>query len=376
VTANTSTQLEDATCATIRSWGTTKLTAPRWVMNSSGMSVEGDQANWFARPVTCKEENAQAFAGLHNRRSATVFGFDEGSTIPEGVYQVAMGGLTDGEPFVFCFGNMTRRTGQLYRAVFGSERDHWHHRVIDCEQIQFHNPARRAVNQRLYAEWKQTYGEDSDYVRVRIHGLPPNADELQFIDHARVQAAQTNPVQVVAGEPLICGVDVSGGGSSWTVCRFRRGFDARSIAPVRLTGEQTNRRVAAMFVDSAYGAPIVVRLRQMGFTNVFEVNFGGESRDPVHSKNLRAFMWQAMKDWLPHAAIDPYDQRLQDDLKGPGFHLNLKNQLVIESKDEMQKRGIASPDDADALALTWAQPVAPPQRRKPQWQVRSPHWNA
>jgi hypothetical protein len=103
---------------------------------------------------------------------------------------------------------------------------------------------------------------------------------------------------------------------------------------VRLTGEQTtrddrqlvvgkladilsdtreDRRMAAMFVDSAYGAPIVVRLRQMGFTNVFEVNFGGESRDPVHSKNLRAFMWQAMKDWLPHAAIDPYDQRLQDD---------------------------------------------------------------
>jgi hypothetical protein len=244
---------------------------------------------------------------------------------------------------------------------------------------------------------EQTYGEDSDYVRVRIHGLPPNADELQFIDHARVQAAQTNPVQVVAGEPLICGVDVSGGASSWTVCRFRRGVDARSLPPVRLTGEQTtrndrqlgvgrladilsdareDRRVAAMFVDNAYGAPIVVRLRQMGFTNVFEVNFGGESRDPVHSKNLRAFMWQAIKDWLPHAAIDPHDQRLQGDLEGPGFHLNLKNQLVIESKDEMQKRGIASPDDADALVLAWAQPVALPQRRRPQWQVPSPHRNA
>jgi phage terminase large subunit len=61
---------------------------------------------------------------------------------------------------------------------------------------------------------------------------------------------------------------------------------------------------------------------------------------------------------------------------GPGFHLNLKNQLVIESKDEMHKRGVASPDDADALALTWAQPVAPPQRRRPQWEVPSPHWNA
>jgi len=66
------------------------------------------------------------------------------------------------------------------------------------------------------------------------------------------------------------------------------------------------------------------------------------------------------KNWLTQAAIDPHDQGLQDDLEGSGFHLNLKNQLVIESKDEMQERGIASPDDADALALTWAQPVAPP----------------
>jgi hypothetical protein len=46
-------------------------------------------------------------------------------------------------------------------------------------------------------------------------------------------------------------------------------------------------------------------------------------------------------------------------LAGPGYHINRSNLLVLESKADMQKRGQASPDDGDALALTFAQPVAP-----------------
>jgi hypothetical protein len=50
--------------------------------------------------------------------------------------------------------------------------------------------------------------------------------------------------------------------------------------------------------------------------------------------------------------------RLAADLAGPGFHLR-NNKLVLESKESMAKRGVASPDDGDALALTFALPVAP-----------------
>lgn len=333
--------------------------------------------NWFAVPVSCKEENSQAFAGLHNRHSTTLFLFDEASTISDAVIEVALGGLTDGEPMIFLFGNPTRRSGQLYRAVFGTERDRWNHRVINGEDG-LHS------NKQLYAQWRELYGDDSDFVRVRILGLPPNADELQYIDHARVLAAQTNPVDVIGGEPLVAGVDISGGGSSWSVCRFRRGFDARTLPPIRWTGEQTmanNRqlvvsrlaevladqrpthKVAAMFVDSAFGAVFVSRLRALGFTNVFEINFGAKAADP-HDANARAGMWRAMKEWLPHAALDPKDQRLHDDLEAPGFHVNLKQQLVLEAKEHLQRRGVASPDDADALALTFAAPVIAPMMVK------------
>lgn len=370
VTANTQTQLETSTWAAIQSWGQTKLTADRWTCNAAALYMPGDRANWFCVPTSCKEENSQAFAGLHNRHSTTLYLFDEASTIPDAIFEVAMGGLIDGQPIMLVFGNPSRRSGQLYRAVFGSERDLWNHRIINGDHCAHSNKA-------LYQQWRDLYGDDSDFVRVRILGLPPNADELQYIDHARVLAAQANNVQVVKDEPLIAGVDVSGGGSSWSVCRFRRGFDARSMPPIRITGEETMKderqfiiaklaavmsdtrpthRVTSMFVDSAYGAVLVARLRQMGYSNVFEVNFGGKSIDD-HDANMRAYMWEQMKEWLPKAAIDPKDQRLADDLECPGFHLNVKNQLVLESKESIKERGLASPDDGDALALTFAAPV-------------------
>jgi hypothetical protein len=69
-------------------------------------------------------------------------------------------------------------------------------------------------------------------------------------------------------------------------------------------------------------------------------------------------MWDKMKDWLLHGAIET-DEKMAADLAGPGYHINRSNLPVLESKADMQKRGQASPDDGDALALTFAQPVAP-----------------
>src|SRR5262249_15704224 len=95
----------------------------------------------------------------------------------------------------------------------------------------------------------------------------------------------------------------------------------------------------------------------MGFTNVYEVNFGAKSPDR-HQANMRAYMWNKLKDWLLRGAI-PTDTVLEMDLTGPGYHLNQSEQLVLESKQDIVKRGVARPDYADALCLTWAAHVAP-----------------
>jgi len=190
-----------------------------------------------------------------------------------------------------------------------------------------------------------------------------------------VNEAQKREPIVLVDEPLVAGVDFAWGGADDNVVRFRRGADARSIPPIRVKGEftrdpgvMTNRladvlsksygghRVQMLFLDSAgIAGPIGRRLREMGFSNVREVNFGADSPDPKH-RFYRDYMWGQMKDWLPTGAIDKHPE-LEADLTGPGLRPDLKQRVWLESKEDMKRRGVDSPDDGDALALTFAAPL-------------------
>src|ERR1700687_116936 len=123
----------------------------------------------------------EAFAGQHADASS-FYVFDEASAVPDKIFEVAEGGLSDGQPFIFLYGNPTRSSGKLYRVCFGSESQpptRWVHKSIDSRDCAL-------PNKELTQEWVDTYGEDSDFVRVRVRALPPAADELQFIDRARI----------------------------------------------------------------------------------------------------------------------------------------------------------------------------------------------
>jgi hypothetical protein len=394
VTANTFPQLQSKTWAAILKWTRLSITSHWFELGVQKICAKAAPESWFVTAQTCRRENSESFHGQHAARSTSWYLFDEASAIPDEIWAAAEGGLTDGEPMIFAFGNPTRNSGQFHRIVFGSERDRWKQKIIDSRAAKF-------TNKTLINEWIQDYGEDSDFCRVRVRGIAPRAGELQFIDQERVWQAQQRQVTTFSDDPLIAGFDVAGrvgmfhrpgtrsdGGETgstrretghsgaWNVIAFRRGLDARSIPPVRIPGEATrdrsvmmaklteilsdkrpDRKVAMMFVDSAFGAPYVELLRSMGYDNVREISFGAPSPDR-HQANMRAYMWAKMKDWLLRGAI-PTDITLETDLTGPGYHLNRSEQLVIESKADMVKRGVASPDFADALCLTWAAHVPP-----------------
>jgi hypothetical protein len=373
VTANTFIQLETKTWAAIQKWHKLCLTAPWFICTTARLYHRDAKESWFCAPATCKEENSEAFAGQHAATSSSFYVFDEASAVPDKIFEVAEGGLTDGEAMAFLYGNATRNTGKFYRVCFGSEMGRWVHKSIDSRTCALPNKVE-------IADWAELYGENSDFFRVRVMGLPPSADELQFIDRARILDAQRRAAQSLPDDPLICGVDVSGGGAAWNVCAFRRGLDARSIPRIRIPGEQTRdrsvlvgvlaevlrdarpgRRVAAMFIDMAFGAAIYERLRALGFNNVHETNFGLTHTSDRNMSNMRAYMWSQCKDWLLHGAIE-LDEKMAMDLAGPGYAINRSNKLVLESKADMQRRGIASPDDGDALCLTFAQRVAPAEK--------------
>ena len=367
VSAGTYQQLQERTWADITYWGNLAKGGKQFHIRKSGIyhrSSRGDK--WKVTPKTAKAENAQSFAGQHAGTATSFFLFDEASEIPDQNWATAYGGLTDGEPMFFAWGQPLRNTGEFNNVTFGRASARWDSRVWNGRHSAF-------TSKDLINEWLEEYGEDSDFYRVRVLGLPPNASELQFIGAALVDGARRRDHKALPDEPLVVGLDCANGGMAKYCFWFRRGLDGKSIPPIFLRGDtprdqvvavaaklllDRNQRVAAMFVDQAFGAVIVAKLQASGFSNAFEVNFGDSSPDK-HYLNMRAYMWASMKEWLNLGSI-PDDDNIAMPFFAPGFHLNQSGKLVIESKQEMAKRKVKSPDGPDALALTFARKVAAP----------------
>jgi phage terminase large subunit len=128
----------------------------------------------------------------------------------------------------------------------------------------------------------------------------------------------------------------------------------------------------AVFIDSTgVGAGVVSNLRMMG-RDPFAVSFGGGSSDTKY-KNKRAECWAKMRDWLTVESgwlqAGQYAEQFKDDLTGPDYCFDLQGRLQLERKEEMRKRGVASPDFADALAVTFAFPITMkrPKREGATW---------
>lgn len=371
VTANTGDQLASKTWAGVSAWVGRSVNA-HWFRVTTGkgamrMCHVDHPDTWRVDAQTCREENSESFAGLHAANSTPWYLFDEASAIPEKIWEVAEGGKTDGEPMHFAFGNPTRNTGSFARC-FGAQRHRWNTRQIDSRSVAI-------TNKLLLQQWVDDYGEDSDFVRVRVRGIFPQASSLQFIprDLVDVAMARTPATTKWTGLTAAVGVDVARFGDDQSVIRTRVGRDAASIPAKRFRGLDTMQlaaRVAehanhlrdhlglrsVIFVDGGgVGGGVVDRLRQMCY-EVIEVQFGGRATDDRKYANKRAEMWGAVKDWLPGGVLEP-DEQLATDLTAVEYGFTKTDQILLERKEAMKARGLASPDDADALALTFAQPV-------------------
>jgi hypothetical protein len=379
-TAAKENQLLTKTMPEIVKWHLLSRSAPAFRPTASALisTAKGHDKSWRADAETWSIANTEAFAGLHNKGRRIVMIYDEASGIIPQVWEVTLGALTDEDTEIIwlAFGNPTQNTGP-FRECFGRRRALWHTRQIDSRDVE-------GTNKAYLDELVRTYGEDSDVVKVRVRGQFPSASSLQFIPSGVVEAARTREVEVLPTDPLVYGVDIARFGSDHSTLAKRCGRDARSRPWRRWHGADTMRvageiagiaqdeRPDAIFVDGgAMGAGVVDRLRQLNIENVFEVNFGSAGRDAiwagdtrVRTANRRAEMWTNMRAWLERGAI-PDEQVVEDDLTGVEYGYNADQAVLLEKKEHMLARGLASPDDADALALTFAEPVAP--RPLPGW---------
>ena len=119
----------------------------------------------------------------------------------------------------------------------------------------------------------------------------------------------------------------------------------------------------AVFIDLGYGTGI----KSAGDAwnrNWTIIAFGGKS-NRSDCRNKRAEMWANCKEWLTKGGTLPYDdQELADDLTAPEFVPTDDGIIQLESKKHMKERGVHSPDCADALVLTFAQPVLSKRQRE------------
>lgn len=368
VTANTAPQLESKTWAEIGKW-TKRCIFGDWFQVTTGkgsmrMTMNEHPESWRCDAQTCREENSESFAGLHAADSTPFYIFDEASAIPAKIWEVAEGGMTDGEPMWFAFGNPTR-TGTKFFECFNGLRHRWNTRQIDSRTCQI-------TNKKQIEEWVQDYGIGSDFVKVRVLGEFPSASSLQFIGRELVGAAQVRDVPDQLDEAVVLGVDPARFGDDSSVIWTRIGRDARSFAPIRLKGadtmtlaakvaehanmlRSTGRQVVINVDGGGVGGGVIDRLRSTGY-DVNEVQFGARALDPRKWANRRAEIWGAMREWLVGGAI-PRDELLTTDLTSVEYGYNAADAVLLEKKESMKARGLASPDSADALAITFAVPV-------------------
>lgn len=376
VTAGTYQQLEERTWADICHWGRMAKGAEMFDIQATGIFHRDPKLaeHWKVTPKTASKERSQSFAGQHAANSTSWFLIDEASEVPDENWTPMYGGMTDGEPMIFAWGQMLRNSGEFYRVCFGDASRRWDTRVWDGRNSDF-------TSKETIEEWLQEYGEDSDWFRVRVRGLPPLASELQFIPQGLLDEARKRVHHVLPDEPLVVGLDAANGGQAKFCLSFRRGLDGKSIPPIFMPGDtprdnvigviaqllsdkRPHKRIAALFGDSAYGDVILERLRNSNFTNVFPVIFGQQSQDKRYL-NERSRMWSEMKEWLHTGAIYN-DEKLAQQLMAPGSHLR-NGKIVLESKEDMAKRGVKQLDYADATALTFARRIGPtpkPQQRQ------------
>lgn len=375
VTANTENQLKTKTWVEVAKWHRLFIGKDLFEYTATALFARDPEhrKTWRIDMVPWSEKNTEAFAGMHNQGKRILVIFDEASAIHDLIHEVTEGALTDKDTQIIwlMFGNPTQTDGRFREAFPGGKfASRWHHYRVDSRTVSF-------TNKTQIEKWIEDYGEDSDFVRVRVKGEFPRVDAASFISRDTVEGAIAREIHWKRDEPIVIGVDVARYGDDPSIIFPRQGLDGKAfkvdvipqIDTMSLAGRVANRyhelRAAMVFVDSGgVGGGVVDRLVQLNIP-VTEVDFSDKPKGylgppGVAYANLRAEIWGAMRDWLRRGAIphiQEADTDVLDELIAPTYVINAKERIQLESKLDMRRRGVKSPNIADALAVTFAEPI-------------------
>lgn len=328
---------------------------------------------WFCRFATAKKEAPEALAGVHGEHVMLLV--DEASAVPEAIFEVAQGALTNKNIFFVMVSNPTRLSGFFFESH--------HHRGVGkrWQTLSFSSRESPLVEEDYVRRMVERYGEGSPQVLVRVDGEFPSSEEDQFIaydlfDQAAGRDLARNPLS-----PRVLGIDCARFGDDATVLAERQGNVAAIVKERRgqdtmaTCGDAVEAVKQAQRENNPYdflcvdvigiGSGIVDRLREMqrngefpAKTAIVSVNVAERPLNDEEYGNRRAELWGECREWLKLGSL-PVDFR--GDLCSSKYSFDSRGRILMEKKEDLKARGLSSPDLADALVLTFA--VKTPMRK-------------
>lgn len=365
VTANTENQLKQKTWAELAKWHRLCINSHWFEFTATAIyaKAQAHEKTWRIDQVPWSIANTEAFAGLHNEGKRILLIFDEASAIPDIIWEVSEGALTDDNTQIlwFVFGNPTRNTGR-FKACFSHLKHRWLHEQIDSRTVEGTNKAQIEI-------WIEDYGVDSDFVKVRVRGMFPSSSLKQFIsteDVDRGYGVELKEEQY-SFAPVILTLDPAWEGDDELVISKRQGLKFTVLRAIPkndndiqiaslLAAIEDEEQADAVFIDGGFGTGIVSAGKTMG--RKWTLVWFGEKSNDVGCINKRAEMWNEAKKWFKEGGTIPKDPQLHEELISPETVPRLDGKLQIESKKDMKARGLSSPNRADSLILSFAYPVS------------------
>ena len=360
VTANTEKQLLGTTWPELALWHKRSIFKDWFLWEATRFSKIGDRENWFAEAISWNENNPDAFAGLHGRYVMLIM--DEASGVADSIWETALGVLTDAGNTHLAFGNPIRPSGGFYDCFYHPKKSkRWKTRHINALETKIGNSQ---SNREIFED----YGPEHDVTRRRVLGQFPRQAASQFISTADVEGAMNRQLEYddYANFPVYMGVDVARFGDDRSCILLRQGpkvldiqtfegADTVQVANIATGVLKSRKDIQMVFVDEVgVGAGVVDMMRRYD-DRVTGVNVGRRPTNMKLYKNLRVELWDKMRQDIPKMDL-PSNESLKRELTTIEYDFTDQGQMRLERKIDIKRRGLESPDIADALALTYARP--------------------
>lgn len=371
----TADNLKDNLWAELAKWqGRSEFLRSAFTWTKEKIYANDHPETWFLSSRSyAKDANAEAIgralSGLHSQYPFVLL--DETGDMPVSVGRAAIQIFT-GNPrdaAIIQAGNPTSSTGLLYDSCTRAS-ENWKVITITADPA---DPKRTPrVSKEHAEEMIKTYGRDNPWVMATILGqFPPTGfNALLGIEEVEAAMARMYKSDQIAHAPVVLGGDVARQGDDTSAIVMRRGRQAYPIRTMRIADtmvvaqqfsqELMDKHADAIFVDETggYGAGVIDAMRHLGH-DVIGVQFGGKASDYRYF-NKRSEMYFEMAKWVKDGGALPPDRELKEELCATTF-VHQGDKFRIVEKELIKDQIGRSPDKADALALTFAMPVAPKQ---------------